>query len=300
MKEYRRIQKTGESTCIISLPKRWAELNGVDRGTEASIRENDDGSLTISVRKDEIQAPASISSTADIDRTLQKIIAAYLAGHGKISVKGRDSATVCEEARARLSGLEILEEGVDEAVLAVLPHDDFSIDDILRRAHKVGLAMFSLLERSIDGERGLGKEAARREQEMDRLFVLGLRTLNTQSTKTSVAVYKAFAIKTVERVSDHIERAYLNLPEGCEDRHLASQASELRSLYGEIFENMIRMRNPDSSLSKVSDYRKRVALALRKERSTRKVLEHFLRISEYLVDLVEITEDLVAVKGAVG
>ena len=81
MKESRRIQRTGESTYIISLPKKWANLNNVEAGTEASVHENQDGSLTISVRKEQKeQQVAIIHSSNDNERSLRRIKAAYIAG----------------------------------------------------------------------------------------------------------------------------------------------------------------------------------------------------------------------------
>src|SRR3989338_5157140 len=95
MKEYRRIQKTGESTYIISLPKKWADANSIDKGTEATMQVNEDGSLTISLRKEKKESVAVIHSSANVERSLQKVIAAYIAGHQKIVVKGSNAAIVC-------------------------------------------------------------------------------------------------------------------------------------------------------------------------------------------------------------
>ncbi len=296
MKDYRRIQKTGESTYILSLPKKWADRNSVSSGTEASIKENEDGSLTVSVKKEVKEASAVIHSTQDVERTLQKIIAAYLAGYQQIAVKGKNAAIVCEEARLKLSGIEILGEKDEEGTLGVLANDKFSIDEILSRMYSISLTLFSLLGRTLEGEKDLDKEASRREQEIDRLYILGLRVINTQSTKLSVGVCKALAIKTIERISDHLAQSYEK--QTIKDKQILSLVNELKMLYSEVFENLVNLRNADNTLVKISAFHDKIEkLGKTSAGNTR---EHLLRISEYLVDLVEITEDLISIRNFFG
>ncbi len=47
MEELRKIQVTGGSTYIISLPKNWVDQMGLKRGSVVSINQRDDRSLTI-------------------------------------------------------------------------------------------------------------------------------------------------------------------------------------------------------------------------------------------------------------
>lgn len=297
MKEYRRIQKTGESTYIVSLPKKWADANGIDRGTEATMQINEDGSLTIAVRKEQKEALSTVHSSANVERSLQKVIAAYLAGHQKIVVKGKNAAIVCEEARSKLSGIEVLEENEDECILGVLSHDSkFTADEILTRMHAVSLTLFSLFTRSLDGEKGLDKEAARREQETDRLYILGLRIINTRPSKTPVSVCKALAIKTMERISDHIEQPYELSATLNRDKQLLELVNSLKALYIEVFENFTALSNPDSTFVKIIEYKTKIREINKKDPAKKFIMERLLRISEYLIDLVEITEDLIAIK----
>ena len=45
--EQRKLQVTGGSTFILSLPKDWATKNELKRGSSMVVREEDDGSLSI-------------------------------------------------------------------------------------------------------------------------------------------------------------------------------------------------------------------------------------------------------------
>ena len=307
MKEYRRIQKTGESTFIVSLPKKWASLNNVDRGTEVMIQENEDGSLTLAVKYQKGESSCTIHQSSSIDRTIQKIIAAYLAGYEKIVLKGKDAAVICEDARSKLSGLEIIDEKADEGILSVLSKgDEFSIDDLLTRMHSISLTMFSLVIRSLQvpgggkppsatpTEFGLEKEVSRRETEIDRLFALALRTINTQSTKLSLAVCKARVAKTLERISDHAELLYQELSD---NKQILNAITQLRDVYSEVFENLMQIENKEASILKLASYQKEIKNIIKKSGlSLRPALERCLRISDYLLDLVDITEDIAAIQ----
>jgi phosphate uptake regulator len=46
--EQRKLQVTGGSTFILSLPKEWATKNELKRGSSMVVREEEDGSLSIS------------------------------------------------------------------------------------------------------------------------------------------------------------------------------------------------------------------------------------------------------------
>ena len=49
--EQRKLQVTGGSTFILSLPKDWAIRNELKRGSSMVVREEDDGSLSIAPSK---------------------------------------------------------------------------------------------------------------------------------------------------------------------------------------------------------------------------------------------------------
>ena len=45
--ESRKLQKTGGSTIIVSLPKKWIKKNRLDAGSEVRLTKQPDGTLTI-------------------------------------------------------------------------------------------------------------------------------------------------------------------------------------------------------------------------------------------------------------
>ncbi len=110
----RRVQKTGGGTYAVSLPKRWAELQGVKAGSAAFIAENTDGSLTLRARSQADRRKCVVETGTDVENSLRKVISAYVSGADSIVAKGALAAAVCDEARARLSALETIEESGDE------------------------------------------------------------------------------------------------------------------------------------------------------------------------------------------
>ena len=83
--EQRKLQVTGGSTFILSLPKDWAVRNELKRGSSMIVREEDDGSLSVSpskFTKKEKQDEAFIKTSANDnpDAVMRTAISAYLDG----------------------------------------------------------------------------------------------------------------------------------------------------------------------------------------------------------------------------
>jgi len=90
--ETRKLQLTGGSTYIISLPKRWILQNQLKRGTAIGLREEEGGLLTIvppglTVQKRPDEAAIRVSPKDDTEMIARKIVSAYLAGYNSIHIK---------------------------------------------------------------------------------------------------------------------------------------------------------------------------------------------------------------------
>jgi phosphate uptake regulator len=82
--EQRKLQVTGGSTFILSLPKDWATKNELKRGSSMVVREEEDGSLSIAPAtfpKKEKQDEAFIKSSINDnpDAIMRTAISAYLS-----------------------------------------------------------------------------------------------------------------------------------------------------------------------------------------------------------------------------
>ena len=114
--EIRKIQQTGVSTYIVSLPKQWADHVGLTSSMNVGITTGPDGSLLIS-------SPSPTKKQLDVtNRTgnmlVREIIAFYIAGFNVIElVSKRITAGHKQTIRQithKLIGPEIVEETADK------------------------------------------------------------------------------------------------------------------------------------------------------------------------------------------
>ncbi|MGZ4850543.1 MAG: AbrB/MazE/SpoVT family DNA-binding domain-containing protein, partial [Candidatus Bathyarchaeia archaeon] len=84
--EQRKLQVTGGSTFILSLPKDWAIRNELERGSSMVVRQEDDGTLSIapsrfSKKEKQDEAFIKTSLTDNPDAIMRTAISAYLDGY---------------------------------------------------------------------------------------------------------------------------------------------------------------------------------------------------------------------------
>src|SRR5687768_11344659 len=117
--ELRKIQVTGGSTHVVSLPKKWVDRNGLGRSDTIAIHEEPDGSLLLIPHSEGKFAPRSLSVQLP-DRpagedVIRRLVGAYLAGADEIHIRtnGKMDPKVRQSVRditRDLVGVEILEE----------------------------------------------------------------------------------------------------------------------------------------------------------------------------------------------
>src|SRR5687767_13206421 len=89
--ELRKLQVTGGSTHVVSLPKKWIDRNRLGRSDPIAIHEEPDGSLLL-VPHGEARATGR-SLTLDLaaddppEHVVRRLVGAYLAGASEIVVK---------------------------------------------------------------------------------------------------------------------------------------------------------------------------------------------------------------------
>ncbi len=203
----RKIQLTGRNTYIVSLPHEWVSRQGVGKGSALYVKDNGDGSLTLSPKegKKELKSVSIEVSKATRDIAMRNIVAAYVGGAGTITLTGQGMSTIAEEARRVLSGVEITDESKGSLTLRVLAFEDINIDGIIKRAYNVTNAMFDLAESAFsEGGHDIRVEMSRKEDDVDRLYLLLLRTMFIEGFPGKAGVFKLIAAKSIEKVGDHL------------------------------------------------------------------------------------------------
>jgi phosphate uptake regulator len=149
---FRRIQRTGRGSYIISLPKNWIEDLDLSKGRQLAFELQEDTSLLLTPRhvlegrKDVDESLRkeyyiSVNPETDPESVSRKITSLYVVGADLIKIHFRKGAippqhksALINLQRNALSGSEIVEETKDEIVLQILiKHPDFPVEKAIRR-----------------------------------------------------------------------------------------------------------------------------------------------------------------------
>jgi phosphate uptake regulator len=183
--ELRRVQRTGGGTFFVCLPKRWAEQNGLNRGSIVSISEAMNGRLVVDAKYGTEPQPqlAVIWPTPFLDR---EIVGKYLLGYDIIRVEAKERITpddreLIKQASSKLIGLEIVEENYSMIMMqCLLEPSAFPPEKILQREYSISSSMHrDAVTAFIEGDTHLAKNVMARDDEVNRLYFLLVRILRT-------------------------------------------------------------------------------------------------------------------------
>jgi phosphate uptake regulator len=178
--ETRKVQITGGTTLIVSLPKSWVNKVNLHAGDEVTLKPLSDGSLSVRTRNSpDVHLTKTIFIEGkDGDNLIREIIAAYIAGYSSIEIKATKILSKQRDTVRRtvnmLIGPEIIEETLDKIVLQdILNPAELSVKKSIRRMFMITRAMQensirALKERDFD----LAKDVMERDNEVDKLFLL--------------------------------------------------------------------------------------------------------------------------------
>ncbi|MFB0558213.1 MAG: PhoU domain-containing protein [Candidatus Bathyarchaeia archaeon] len=226
--EMRKIQLTGGSTYIVSLPKGWVQQMGLERGSIVSIRKADDMSLRIQPKGlERVERPrkAVISVSADDanESVVRRMVSAYLIGYNIIQVRSPDGRIDPEQryaikdfTRKRLVGTEILSDLPQELTLQVLiSYSDLSVKDALRRMGIIASSMHREAVATIGGDDArMARDIISMDDEVDRFSFYVIRLLK-EAVNDGLVLRESglrspreclgyrLITKSVERMADH-------------------------------------------------------------------------------------------------
>jgi phosphate uptake regulator len=226
--EVRKLQITGDSTYILSLPKKWVTKMGLQKGNPVTLITQDDNSLTIvageAQEKDEqIEATLQVEATDDPDTIMRRIISLYLIGYNVIYVREeKERLTVSQRnvikdaTRKMLVGTEIIADSHNELMLKVLlSYSELSVQSALRRMSAIASSMHRdamVALKELDKE--LASSVVDTDDEVDRFSLYIIRQVKAAvgdvsvlraiglSSGREVLAYRLIT-KFVERTADH-------------------------------------------------------------------------------------------------
>ncbi|WNY26988.1 PhoU domain-containing protein [Methanolapillus ohkumae] len=222
--ETRKVQQTGGSTYIISLPKQWADKVGISAGIRVGIQPQPDGKLLICPTIDSKPIrKKTIDITNITGQALERdFIAAYLAGYDIIEFVSpkimAEQKKILRTICYKLIGPEIIEENSNSVLVQdLLNPNDLSIKKAIQRMYLISNSMFcdaiiSLKTCDLD----LATDVDERDDEVDRLYLVISKQFKsilcgTDFLDTSEATVEEYhdyrmASAPIERIADHSQK----------------------------------------------------------------------------------------------
>ncbi len=224
--EGRKLQLTGGSTYVVSLPKHWVVDAGLKAGDTVFLETAADGS--VNVRPQPAEKATARRKVFDEkggevrEHLLRKLIGAYISGFGLIEIRFRPESGPFVRRVARdfchlVIGPEIIEETRTTLVVQDLSDpSELSAEKCLRRMH---LSVRAMLEDAVlalkNRDASLARDVAQRDQDVDRLYWMVAKQYHLAHTappgtserpaESGIHAHRLVA-KLLERVGDHAER----------------------------------------------------------------------------------------------
>jgi len=328
----RKVQLTGGSTYIISLPKEWASDVGIKPGDYIQlIPQPDQTLLLVPGEKVEERSEALIDAVSAKfpEEVVREFIACYLTGYNVIRLKfGKkvDEYKAClkDIMRSKLIGLETIEESTNQMVVrCFLGYMDFPIKDALKRIHSMTLSMCIDAIRSLKNhDKSLAKDVIQRDDEIDRLYLFVVRGLKLAVENRIVmkemglmspreCLGYRLIVKSIERIADHAARIAdiilsLNLSKINSNllKDISSIAERSYAIYQEAVNSLYKLdiKQANDSIMKVKELTRmeedlaerifKLKLDVETITGLRLILESIKRVAEYAADIAEIVINL--------
>jgi phosphate uptake regulator len=263
--EQRKLQVTGGSTFILSLPKDWAIRNELKRGSSMVVRQEDDGSLSIApskfVKKEkQDEAFIKASNSDNPDAIMRTAISAYLDGYNILHIRVQGQKALSSKTRNHLKnfarhylvGTEIvIDTPTDLTLQVLLNYPELTVQNALSR---MSIIASSMHKEAIAALRKLDYQTAKSVIETDRevnrfgLYVVRLLKLAVTNPRVVKEIglnnqrdclgYRLIA-KAVERTADHATKMAENtlLLKEPVNEELSVKIEELSTLANSMFEN---------------------------------------------------------------
>lgn len=226
--ETRKIQLTGKSSYIISLPKKWVEEIGLKPRDQVTVIRQGNSLLQIVPSKKQFaktakEATIEVSKNDEPSKPIRKLIALYLLGFNVINIRAKDGRlgtdqrdAVKDAVRKMLMGTEITADSTDGMTIQVLINIvELSVDGAFKRMLLIAKSMLkdtilALQESNLD----LAKEVIKSDDEVDRFSFYIIRQLKiaiqNEHLLADMGLVKPrdclgyrLIVKSIERVADH-------------------------------------------------------------------------------------------------
>ncbi len=241
MVEKRKIQKTGSSSYIVTLPKEWIDMMGLKSGDYVLIYEHEGKLIITSPKAEAGQLSGEIHIKEDIDNQeiFRVLVAMYLAGYDNIAVTfssnipnlARRISELKNMARIKLAGIEVVDETYNSILFKILLDlKELPLIRAIRRLHLIVNGMLNdALNAFIKKDKELAAAVIQRDDEADRFHFMIVRQLALALLDIKImyelgisnpveAINYRIVVRNLERIADHavnIAKRIKHMPEDC-------------------------------------------------------------------------------------
>jgi len=222
--DIRRVQMTGGSSYVLTLPKEWVTSLSIRKNDPVGVMIQADGDLMITGNLTGDLPPRSrvvhIEQGMDSHMLFRILVGTYIAGYNIIEIRSKDRIPGSHRRIIRAFSDQVIGlEPVEEEETAVILRDllsplDLPLDTSFRRMYAVTRSMITdSVEGLKSGDTGRVQDVEFRDRDVDRLFWLISRQTNmilqsprnAERMKSSISEVFHYlqAGRIVERVADH-------------------------------------------------------------------------------------------------
>jgi len=224
----RRIQYTGRSSYVVSLPKRWVISNGLDKNKALYMYILNDKAIlltpTTEINKKQRIAKILVQNGENLGKLIRKIIAYYIKGYDVIEVYAENEYlsprlknSLKERVKKLIFGSEFLDESARYLSIHIIASAiDLDISTVIKRMAGIAINMHRDTINALHlRNKEMLREIVTRDDDMDRLYFLSVRMLNQYADISNLDRSKEFisklwelmeyraVVRYLERVADH-------------------------------------------------------------------------------------------------
>ena len=329
-RQNRKLQISGGSTYIVSIPKMWVESMNLRAGDSVSIMRNENNSLTVfpeAEKANKTFAASVVAGPNDSDESIRrKIVSMYLAGYKSITITAKGMRlgpgqinAVRNFARSSMIGTEIIESSPERVTIKTLTRmPEMTFDVAMQRMATMTIDTHQeALEALETADIKYADEVIKLDDEVDRFTFYMLRNLTVAVGDAGLlramslgipadCLYYRTVISRIERIADHatlIAKRVKYLTEPI-DHGILANIRRLSGAVMELFSRAVKsMMQSDygmaeeviEAISKVQDAQEEMMMSTKDSEPNATVIKFVLnsirRSAEYTMDIAEVVMD---------
>ena len=229
--QLRKIQFTGKSSYIVSLPKGWIIDQGLKQGDQVNVSRQGSSvleikPLNISNNKNQEEAIITVSSNDDESAILRKLIALYFLHYQTIHIKPKTDridptqrSSIRNAVKNVLMGAEITSDSTEGITIQILINlVGLSVDGAFKRMLHLAKSMQEDVLLAVkEGNVELAEQVIKSDDDVDRFGFYIIRQLTIAIENKHMLEEMGFSnardclgyrviVKNIERLADHAER----------------------------------------------------------------------------------------------